>query len=298
MSKENRKKICFVISPIGKEGSSTRIRSNKVFEDIIEPAAQECDYEAKRADMVSRPGIITSQIIQYLREEPLVIADLSESDPNVFYELAIRHVTRKPVVQIIDINEELPFDVRATNTISFDYMNKDSIEKCKQEIVQQIKAVEDDPSKVDAPFSFIIDPNTTSHKTEDSVFEFMLELVSSGSTLDIVAEQLSWISKNKDIKSKLISRAKSGVEINIYLPRENAISNELKDKNIQIHICPDLAKSPYARFTLVDKNNPGAIKLAVGFGTYPNFKISEFNETSNAQVIAMARDYVNSLGKV
>lgn len=284
-----------MISPIGEDGSNTRIRSDKVFKDIIEPAAQECDYEAKRADMLPRPGIITSQIIQHLIEEPLVIADLSERNPNVFYELAIRHITRKPVVQIIDKNEELPFDVAVTNTIPFDYTVQDSIEQCKQKIVEQIKSVETDPSQVDAPFSFIIDPNTESHKTKDTVYEFMLELVSSGSTLDIIGEQLSWISESDEIKSKLISRAKNGVEINIYLPRENAISNELKKNNIQIHVCPDLTKSPYARFTLVDKNNPGAIKLAVGSGTYPNFKISEFNEASNAQVVAMARDYVNML---
>ena len=287
-----------MISPIGKEETVTRIRSDKVFEDIIEPAARECDYEAKRADMLPRPGIITSQIIQHLIEDPLVIADLSERNPNVFYELAIRHVTRKPVVQIIDSNEELPFDVVVTNTIPFNYMKQDSAAQCKQKIVQQIMAVEADPSQIDAPFSFIIDPNTKSHKTKESVNEYMLELVSSGSTLDIVAEQLSWVSENDNIKSKLISRAKSGVVINIYLPRENDISNELKENNIQIHICPDLTSSPYARFTLVDKNHPSAKRLAVGSGILPNFKISEFNETSNAQVVAMARDYVNSLRKV
>jgi hypothetical protein len=59
-------KICFVTAPIGEDGSETRRRSDKVLAHIIKPAAGHCGNTAVRADEISRPGTITSQIIQHL----------------------------------------------------------------------------------------------------------------------------------------------------------------------------------------------------------------------------------------
>jgi hypothetical protein len=54
------KKKCFVIAPIGEEGSEIRERSNKVLEHIIKPTVEECGYQPIRADEISEPGIMTS----------------------------------------------------------------------------------------------------------------------------------------------------------------------------------------------------------------------------------------------
>lgn len=88
MPKQEKDKICFVIAPIGEEGSDIRRRSDQVFKHIIAPAAKDCGYETIRADKISEPGIITSQVILHLVEDALVIADLTGRNPNVFYELA------------------------------------------------------------------------------------------------------------------------------------------------------------------------------------------------------------------
>ena len=112
-----------------------------VYKHIIAPAATKCGYDPIRADEISEPGIITSQVIQHLIDDPLVIADLSGSNANVFYELAVRHAFRKPVVQIIDGAESIPFDLAASRTIKFDYRDLDSAERGSHEIEQQITAV-------------------------------------------------------------------------------------------------------------------------------------------------------------
>jgi hypothetical protein len=147
------KKICFVIAPIGDSGDSARIRSDEVFEHIIAPAANACGYEALRADKISKPGIITSQIIQHLIDDPLVIADLTGPNANVFYELAIRHAFQKPVVQIIDAEQSIPFDVAQSRTIKFNYPSLGSAAKAREEIKQHIKAVEDNPGDADNPLT-------------------------------------------------------------------------------------------------------------------------------------------------
>src|SRR5205809_7289625 len=94
-------KTCFVVSPIGQEGSDARKRSDNVFAHVLQPAANAYGYKAIRADKISTPGIITNQVIHELLEAPLVIADLTDHNANVYYELAIRHAIRKPLVEII-----------------------------------------------------------------------------------------------------------------------------------------------------------------------------------------------------
>jgi hypothetical protein len=150
---KSKSKICFVIAPIGEVGSVDRERSDQVFRYIIKPAATACGYEPLRADQITKPGIITSQVIEHLIEDPLVIADLTGPNANVFYELAIRHGFRKPVVQIIDAEQAIPFDLAGSRTIRFRYPDLAGAERARDEIEQQIKAVEENPEEVDNPLT-------------------------------------------------------------------------------------------------------------------------------------------------
>ena len=152
------KKNCFVVSPIGDGGSDTRRRSDQILRHVITPVVIECGYNhPERADQISEPGLITSQVIQKLLNDDLVIADLSGHNPNVFYELAIRHAVRKPCVQIIAKGEKIPFDVSTSRTIPFDYKDLDSVAECKDELRKQIVSVEVDSTLVDSPVSVAVD---------------------------------------------------------------------------------------------------------------------------------------------
>ena len=132
---------CFVISPIGDAESETRKRSDQVFKHIIIPSVSKHNYKPIRADHISEPGIITTQVIQYIVDAPLVIADLTERNPNVFYELAIRHAIKKPFIQIIKKGEQIPFDVAATRIIHFDIQDLDSVDQAKSDIENQMQKI-------------------------------------------------------------------------------------------------------------------------------------------------------------
>jgi hypothetical protein len=88
-------------------------------------------YATNRSDDDSQPGIITSQIIRHLMSDELVVADLSGGNANVYYELAVRHIVRKPVVQIIHIDHPVQFDIVTQRTIRFDYQDLESVEICR-----------------------------------------------------------------------------------------------------------------------------------------------------------------------
>jgi hypothetical protein len=108
---------CFIICPIGEEGSPERKHSDVIFGSIVEPILEEFHIKPFRADHIAEPGMITRQVIERLVRAKLVIADLSFNNPNVFYELAIRHALRKPVVQIIRKGDKIPFDTNQGRTV-------------------------------------------------------------------------------------------------------------------------------------------------------------------------------------
>lgn len=115
----------FVIGPIGdkdaEDGSPARIAYEEgiqVFEDVIAPACTAFGLEVTRADRIARSGEIPEQIFRQLRDCPVVIADLTGANPNVMYELGLRHTTGRVTIQIGE-RDRLPFDVAAIRTIMF-----------------------------------------------------------------------------------------------------------------------------------------------------------------------------------
>jgi len=145
-------KKCFVLAPLGKEGSITRQRSDQIYEKIIQPALAACEYEGIRADKIPTSGVITTEIIEHLLNDELVIADLTERNPNVTYELGIRHAFRKPVIHMKDVSEKkLPFDVQGIRTIDIDYRFADKWEHYKNKLIQFIKNIDTDPTKLQSP---------------------------------------------------------------------------------------------------------------------------------------------------
>jgi len=152
--RRKKSKTCFVIAPIDKEGSDIRHRSDQLFDHVIEPAVDQFGYKALRSDKIGEPGIITVQIIEQLIKSDLVIADLTFRNPNVYYELGIRHMAEKHYIQIADPDEPIPFDVGNVRTIPVDFRFISSMEKCKAQIIEQLKVIEEG-ARVVSPVTFI-----------------------------------------------------------------------------------------------------------------------------------------------
>ncbi|MCY4558290.1 MAG: hypothetical protein OXF79_18330 [Chloroflexi bacterium] len=155
MSSDNEK-TCFFIAPIGEAGTQTREDSDRVLRRIVRVAVNPNGFTAIRADDISAPGIITSQVLEMVVESPLVIADLTGHNPNVFYELAIRHAIRKPFVQMIRKNETIPFDVATARTVRYDF-DVDSAQDAIDDITRQIESLESDPTDIETPISMSLD---------------------------------------------------------------------------------------------------------------------------------------------
>ena len=149
--------ICFYITPIGEDGSEQRKHSDMLLESIVSPVLEEYGLKAVRADKIDKPGIITNQILDYITKSKMVIADLSYHNPNVFYELAVRHMEGRPSIHLIRSCDKIPFDIGNFRTITMDltdiYSFVPQMETYKSQISSQLRSLLEANGEADNPIS-------------------------------------------------------------------------------------------------------------------------------------------------
>jgi len=111
---------CFVISPIGTDGSPVRRHADDVFDYIIRPAVDEFGLAAQRSDHLLEPGKISEQMFREIVTSDCCIAVLTGHNPNVFYELAVAQTVGTPVVALIEKGEAIPFDIHDLRCVRYD----------------------------------------------------------------------------------------------------------------------------------------------------------------------------------
>ncbi|MFF7894856.1 hypothetical protein ACFZDI_23745 [Streptomyces sp. NPDC007907] len=114
-------KNCFVIMPIRKPGTPEHEYFRTLRDVVIDPVIRNLGFTVTRADDIAKGGAIVSGIVQHLAHADLVIADLTDLNPNVFYELGVRHALRgKGTVMMVDTTRsEVPFDLKPYRMIEF-----------------------------------------------------------------------------------------------------------------------------------------------------------------------------------
>lgn len=136
-------KNIFFVSPIGDETSPERKRSDQLMTHVINPVVVSLGYdEIVRVDAVAEVDNIDNTVINHLKNDELVIVDMSGHNPNVFYEFGYRQALHLPLIPLIeDGDEKIPFDVTTLRTIKYNLKDLDKVEDLKIKLKQTIEAL-------------------------------------------------------------------------------------------------------------------------------------------------------------
>jgi tetratricopeptide (TPR) repeat protein len=116
--------LCFVLMPFGTKkdpGGGADIDFDSIFEQGIRPGIEDAGLEPVRADAERTGGIIQKAMFERLLLCDFAVADLTTANPNVFYELGVRHAVRPATtLALFAAQQKLPFDVSFLRALQYE----------------------------------------------------------------------------------------------------------------------------------------------------------------------------------
>src|SRR5262245_56525972 len=120
----------FVVMPFGRqsvvpagEGNrpDVKVDFNRVYEELLKPAIEKANCEPFRADEEQSAGDIRTDMFFELVTADFVVADVSVFNPNVFYELGVRHgITPRGTIMVSGSRSRIPFDIAPDRRFFYD----------------------------------------------------------------------------------------------------------------------------------------------------------------------------------
>lgn len=230
MAKKGNDKTCFIISPLGLDDSDTRRKADGLINAVIKPVLTGEGYKVIAPHEIDSPGSITSQVIQHLLNDDLVVANLTELNPNVMYELAVRHAKRLPVVCLVEKGTKLPFDIATERTIFYDN-DMAGVETLKPKLLNAIKEAVEEAEPDNPIYRVIRDSIMREITAKDDSQSYMLK------RLDEISYQLNKIRHSND-ETPTIKRRQFHIKMTVSKNEEaideDELMNEIIDESSEI----------------------------------------------------------------
>jgi hypothetical protein len=214
---------CFVIMPFGikpiPDEPNKSFDFDKVYRTIIRRAVDEAGMEAIRADEQSGSHIIHSEMFRELRDRAVVLADLSLGNPNVYYELGIRHVlSAGGTVLMCREGTDLPFDIRLSRVIFYRFNGTDIDWEVVEDVVLRLRdsllnAIERRP---DSPVHALLENVYPENKKLNNNVSYATNTFEGSKTEYTVNQEFEkivaqhWVENKEDI-DKLIEQFKNNL---------------------------------------------------------------------------------------
>ena len=148
-------KKCLVISTVYEEGTRERNSFDDKLRYMIKPVLSELEYQMILADERYIVGMISAKTIKEIINADIMIADISDNNPNIFYEIAIRNSLNKPLIILKQPAQGQLFEINQERILSVDGSSPrlwhDTITKLK------IKIQKAEKDKVNSSYSILAD---------------------------------------------------------------------------------------------------------------------------------------------
>jgi hypothetical protein len=114
VEKAEEKVDVFVLMPF-------KAKLESVYANHIKKLGEEMGVIIRRADEIFSPGPFMEKVWDGICSAKLIIADCTEKNPNVFYEIGMAHTVGKKVVLITRSEKDIPSDIKHFDYISYMY---------------------------------------------------------------------------------------------------------------------------------------------------------------------------------
>src|SRR5688500_3244569 len=127
-------RTCFVIMPfnekdvVNDKGVTRKVNFDVIYDGIVEPAIRAVTLpeggtlQARRTDKDFFASDISQDMFEYLEYSRIALTDLSGLNPNVMYELGVRHRARQAGTVIFrQLGAKLPFDISQIKAFPYEY---------------------------------------------------------------------------------------------------------------------------------------------------------------------------------
>lgn len=115
---------------------------NELWRSVVEPICRHKGIDAKRADDDYGPGMIIADVVARIRESAVVIAEITPTNANVYYEVGYAHALGKPTILIAEKGTKLPFDISGFRVLMYEN-SIDGKAKFEEGLVKHLEAVFD-----------------------------------------------------------------------------------------------------------------------------------------------------------
>lgn len=192
----NNRKKCFVIMPVSRTNSCTEDEWTGIFEHMIKPAVtgSRLGFECERAK--PRTGAFIKDILEGLNRADVVIADLTDRNPNVCYELGIRHTLKKRTILIAQNIDAVPSDLQPYWVITYE-KDLTGADKLKRRIREILRKMQKNPEKPDSPVADFLE-----------VKHIEVSSIEKSATVKKLNALISELSRNLDRATPIIKRAR------------------------------------------------------------------------------------------
>jgi len=168
------KKTCFVIMPFSATTEKHTSEYWNEFFGVIKTEMESNDYTCSRSEV--GPYSIMRQVIEKIYESDLVIAVLTDMNPNVWYELGIRHSLKNGTLMLLEASQTPPFDISSYGLIKY----QDGISqgtKLKKEIHAYISKL-CDAKNTDSPVLDILGFSSQNRNKIDEMYKLIIKMAS------------------------------------------------------------------------------------------------------------------------
>jgi hypothetical protein len=93
---------------------------DELYTDVIQPVGIAAGFAVIRADEIQGPGFIVADIERQILEAKAIVADITPTNANVYWEVGYAYAVRKPIVLVAERDTKLPFDISGFRTLYYD----------------------------------------------------------------------------------------------------------------------------------------------------------------------------------